>query len=267
VSCTYALKVYADDFADRVWAHALELAGCSGIAPDAVCLPIRYLPDERLLVFPWVEGPCLADIADDRCAALFRSAADLAASLHRLAIVPEPPTTPAQLVAHVAARCEHLRHRWPDAVPVMEPLVSALVDAASLLDPAEPALVHGDLWAGQLVWTGERLVMLDLDAFGYTDPAYDVGHFLAQLERGGLLDRGRAARATAWGACFLEAYRAAMPGISTRNVAFYRALTLARKIHTVRRTEPAAWPRLAAALARRARAALDEMASATVSAG
>ena len=57
-----------------------------------------------------------------------------------------------------------------------------------------------------------------------------------------------------------------MPTVSPRNVAFYHALTLTRKIHTVCRTDPAGWPRLAVALARRARAALAEMAPTAVSA-
>src|SRR5205085_2566043 len=93
------------------------------------------------------------------------AAADAACSvqsLHRLPLAPESPTTPEQLIAQVAARCERLRRRWPDAAPVMEPMVSALADAVSSLDPAEPAPVHGDLWAGQFLWTGERLVLLDL---------------------------------------------------------------------------------------------------------
>ena len=45
----------------------------------------------------------------------------------------------------------------------------------------------------EMLRTGEvpknrRLVLLDLDMFGYSDPAYDAGHFLAQLERRCLLD-------------------------------------------------------------------------------
>ena len=263
---SFALKAYADDFGARVWAHARALAACRELAPGGVCLPIRYVAHERLLVFPWVDGRCLSDIEHDRAPELFRQAACLTASLHRLPLAPESPTTPEQLIAQVAARCERLRRRWPDAAPVMEPMVSALADAVSSLDPAEPAPVHGDLWAGQFVWTGERLVLLDLDAFGYTDAAYDVGHFLAQLERGGLADPARAARADRLGATFFDAYRVSMPAVSARNVAFYRALTLARKIHTVRRTDPAGWPRLAVALARRARAALEAMAPAAVSA-
>jgi streptomycin 6-kinase len=257
----YALKAYGDDFGAGVWEHARALAACRDLAPGGVCLPIRYVAGERLLVFPWVDGRCLSDVADDAAPELFRSAARLTASLHRLALAPEPPTTPEQLVATVGARCERLRRRWPEAAPVMEPLVSALADAVSALDPADPVPVHGDLWAGQFLWSGERLVLLDLDAFGYTDPAYDVGHFLAQQEREALVDPGRAARADRLRSCFLDAYRTAMPTVSSRNVAFYRALTLARKIHTMRRIEPARWPGLVAQLAGRARAALEEMAT------
>jgi len=263
---SYALKAYADDFGARVWAHARALAACREMAPGSVCLPIRYVAHERLLVFPWVDGRCLTDIEDDRAPELFRRAACLTASLHRLPLAPESPTTPEQLIAHVAARCDRLRRRWPEAAPVMEPLVSALADAVGSLEPSEPAPVHGDLWAGQFLWTGERLVLLDLDAFGYTDAAYDVGHFLAQLERAGLVDPARAAHADRLRATFLDAYRRSMPAVSARNVAFYRALTLTRKIHTVRRTDPAGWPRLAVELARRARAALEDMAPAAVSA-
>jgi len=270
VACTVE-SVHPDRFVLRArvctrlgeW-RAYALKACGQMAPDGLCLPIRYVAQEHLLVFPWVEGRCLADIGDD--GALFRRAACLTASLHRLPLVPEPPTTPEQLIAHVGARCEWLRRRRPEAAPVMEPLVPALTDAVTALDPAQPTAVHGDLWAGQFLWTGERLVLLDLDAFGYTDAAYDVGHFLAQLERGGLVDPARAARADRLRATFLDAYRSSMPAVSARNVAFYRALTLARKIHTVCRTDPVGWPRLAVALARRARAALEEMATAAVSA-
>ncbi|HVH66870.1 MAG TPA: aminoglycoside phosphotransferase family protein [Gemmatimonadales bacterium] len=258
---SYALKAYADDFCAGVWAHAQALAACREMAPGDLCLPIRYVARERLLVFPWVDGRCLSDVVEDAAPELFRRAARLTASLHRLALAPEPATTPEQLVALVGARCERLRRRCPEGAPVMEPLVSALAHAASALDPAEPALVHGDLWAGHFLWSGEQLVLLDLDAFGYTDPAYDVGHFLAQAEREALVDPARAARADLLRSCFLDAYRTAMPTVSSRNIAFYRALTLTRKIPTLRRIEPARWPGLAAKLAGRARAALEEMAT------
>jgi hypothetical protein len=95
--------------------------------------------------------------------------------------------------------------------------------------------------------------------FGYTDPAYDVGHFLAQLERRCLVDPAVRAQEAKWLGSFRDAYLAAMPNVSPRNVSFYRGLTLIRKIYTLCRRQPQEGPALAPHLAERARAALEEV--------
>jgi hypothetical protein len=259
---SYALKVYSDDFGERVWAHAQALAQHDRSPRDSLCLPTRYIPHERTLVFPWVEGRTLSDVVTGGTTELLRRAAGMAADLHRLPIVPEPPTAPQQLLAATEARCDRLCSRWPEMAPIIEPLRSELAEACGCLDPADPAPVHGDLWAGQFVWTGDRLVLLDLDMFGYTDPAYDAGHFLAQMERCAVCAPIRPAHADHWLAAFRTAYLTAMPMVSARNIAFYRGLTLVRKIYTIRRTQPADWARIVPGLAVRAHAALEDVASA-----
>lgn len=258
----YALKVYSDDFGREVWEHSQALAKHYPPNRDGLCLANAYLPRERMLVFPWVEGVFFSEIVDERKPELLQQAARIAANLHRAAIVPEQPTTAQMIVEETRARCERLRRRWPAAAPITEPLMAALQEALTLLDPAKPALVHGDLAAGQFLWTGERLVLLDLDMFGYTDPAYDAGHFLAQLERRCLFDGPLQACAARWLACFRDSYLAAMPQVSPRNVTFYRGLTLVRKIYTLCRKQTAEWPQLVPQLAARARAALQAVASA-----
>jgi len=215
-----------------------------------------------MLVFPWVDGVSLSTIVDSRAPELLRQAAELAAHLHRRAVVPEPPTTVQMIVEATRARFDRLRSLWPDTTPIIEPLLAVLEDVMAVLDPAAPAPVHGDMWAGHFLWTGDRLVLFDLDAFGYTDPAYDVGHFLAQLERQRLSDPTLPAHAHGWPDCFRDAYLAAMPAVSTRNVSFYHGLTLIRKIYAVRKVQPDESPWLVPQLALRARAALLEAASA-----
>jgi tRNA A-37 threonylcarbamoyl transferase component Bud32 len=254
----YAVKVYADDFGEHVWAHSQALASRMQPNHDEPCLPTRYVSSERALVFPWVDGAFLSDIVDDRKPELLRRAARLAANLHCLPVVPEPATTAQMFVAETQGRCDRLRHRWPETAAMIEPLLAAIQDAAPLLDPAEPAPVHGDLAAGQFLWTGDRLVLLDLDMFGYADPAYDAGHFLAQLERRCLWDRTLPAHADDWLACFRDAYLSVMPQVSPRNVAFYQGLTLVRKIYTIFRKQTADRALLAPQLAARARAALED---------
>src|SRR5437867_3476165 len=254
----YALKVYSDDFVERVWTHSQALARHHQPKKSGLCLASRYIPGERLLVFPWVEGQFLSEIIDERKPELLRQAAGLAADLHRLPIVPEELTTAQMLFEETRARSDRLRLRWPQTGPIIEPLMAALQETLPLLDPAEPAPVHGDMAARQFLWTGNRLVLLDLDMFGYADPAYDAGHFLAQLERRRLWDRDLPAHACRWPTCFRDAYLAAMPRVSPRNVSFYCGLTLMRKMYTVCRRDPAEGPKLVPRLAACARAALRE---------
>src|SRR6266513_1842062 len=149
----YALKAYADDFGEQVWAHAQLLAG-------------------RLL----------SKIVDGRKVELLRHAAAVAADVHRVPIVPERLTTAQMLVDETRARCDNLRPGWPGTAAMVEPLLTELHSAVPHLDSTEPAPVHGDMAAGQFLWTGDRLVLLDWDMVGSADPASDAGHFLAQLE-------------------------------------------------------------------------------------
>src|SRR3989442_1001983 len=141
-------------------------------------------------------------------------------------------------VEEAVARSERMRNRWPQTSRLVEPLVAGLEAAARHLDPARPAPIHGDMAAGQFLWTGERLVLLDIDMFGYADPAYDAGHFLGQLQRRCLVDLTVREYERRWLDSFREAYFAAMPTVSERNVSFYRGLTLMRKIYTLCRRQP-----------------------------
>ena len=255
----YALKAYSDDFGERVWAHAQRLAEHLPPQLHRPSFPIRYLPQQRVLVFDWVEGQILSKIVDGRKQELLRQAAALAADLHRAPLVPERPTTAQMLVDETRARCDNLRPIWPGTADMVEPLLAELQAAVPHLDSTDPAPIHGDMAAGQFLWTGDGLVLLDWDMFGFADPAYDAGHFVAQLERRCTLDPTLPPEAGRWPGCFRDAYLAAMPRVSSRNVSFYRALTLLRKTYTVCRRQPAEGPHQAVRLAARARAALEDV--------
>jgi phosphotransferase family enzyme len=252
-----ALKVYADDFGRTVWRLAQALAGRDGSVHDGVCVPTRYLPERRTLVFGWVEGPRLSEVVDERKLELLRRAARLVADLHRAPLVAVPPLTADMVVADTLDRCGRLRYRWPSMADSLESVLALVRKTANWLDLAVPRVVHGDLAAGQFLWTGSRLVLLDLDAAALADPAYDVGHFLGQLERRCVLDPSLPPHAREWLSCFRDAYRSAMPGISWRNVSFYQGLTLLRKMYTLCRRDTLGGPRLAVPLAERARAAFE----------
>lgn len=263
---TYTVKCYCDDLVERVWAFTRMLADhLDGANGDRVGLPIAYVKQEWTLVSPWIDGVPLTEVTPPERAGLLRRAASMVVRLHRLAVAPEPPTTAVMLIEETLDRRERLRDRWPDTLAVVDPLVDALQELSASLDPAEPAPVHGDLGNAQLLWaqTADRLVLFDWDRFGYADPAFDVGHFLAQLDRMAVLDPTVQALAPDWVSAFFDSYVEAMPQVSSRNVAFYRAMTLVWKIHTICRVQPAAWPQLVPQLAQAARAALQAAAAPT----
>jgi len=253
----YALKVYSDDFGGQMWALAQTLLEHQPSNHNGLCLPRQYLRQERALVYPWVDGTRLSDIVDDRKPELLRRAAALAADFHRTRQAAVPALTPEMVVAETLDRCGRLRYRWPSIEPTLKPLIRLLQRAAAVLDPAQPALIHGDMAAGQFLWTGDRLVLLDMDTTCLGDPAYDVGHFLGQLERRCVLDASLPAHAREWLSCFRVAYPATTLGVSWRNVSFYQGVTLVRKMYTLSQRDPIGGPQLASRLAERARAAFE----------
>lgn len=256
----FALKVYADDLGDRMWTLGRSLAERLPTNHDGLWLPRQYMPDVRTLVFPWVEGTRLSEIVDERRPELLRRAAALAAGIHRIREIDVPTLTLEMVIAETLDRCGWLCCRGPSLEVTIRPLVRLLQRAATELDPARPTLIHGDLAAGQFLWTGERLILLDMDTACRADPAYDLGHFLAQLERRCLTDKSLPAQAASWPACFRDAYPAEALGVSWRNVAFYQGVTLLRKTFTLCQRDPVGGPRLAVRLAKRARAAFESVA-------
>jgi len=256
---TFALKGYADDFVERVWAYSRALAQVHRPNHRGLSLPIHYHASDRLLISDWIPGVFLSDVLDERKPELLREAALLTAEIHRLPLVPERLTTAEMIVEEVIARCGRLVGKWPETSSLVEPLMVELQQAATCLEPAEPAPVHGDLSPGQFVWTGERLVLFDLDSFGYTDPAYDVGHFLAQVERRSIVDFTVRPLTRAWLSHFEDAYLKQMPRVSRRNIAFYRGLILVAKMYTIRRREPTYWEGPLSLLATHAHTVFEEV--------
>jgi hypothetical protein len=254
---SYAVKVYCDDFGGDMWGLARALAGRRPSSSDRLCEPLRYLPEERALVFPWVDGTRLSDIVDERKLALLRRAAVLAADFHRARPTPAPLLTPETVVADAVERSRRLQDRCPALEPTLRELIGLLEGAVAELDPQPPTMIHGDMAAGQFLWTGERLVLLDMDTIARGDPAYDIGHFLGQLERRCVLDASLPPHAGEWLSCFRAAYPAEALGVSWRNVSFYQGVTLFRKMYTLAVRDPIEGPWLAARLAERARAALQ----------
>ena len=170
----YAFKSYADDSGRRIMAVSQALATWwrQRQEPCVVCVPAAYVPDEGLLISRWVAGrPADAGLERDHSAPLAGMAATLA-HLHRAQVVPEAVTSVSTIVEATVTRCERLSRRQPAVADMLAPLVDALPSALPCLAPAVPTVVHGDVAPHHFLWDGHEMVLLDLDLYGYTDPAY-----------------------------------------------------------------------------------------------
>jgi hypothetical protein len=270
----YALKGYGDARGTRLAGLYAALAGhwARRGEPCPALTPLGYFADERLFVFPWLHGVSLAEaIAQARAGLVERAVAELPpvlARLHATPIEPEPATRAEEMLSLAVAHWESgYPRRFREARrAVVEPLMRELQAAAARLAPAAPALVHGDAGPGNFLYHGTGWRLLDLDAYGYADPAYDVGYLCAKLETQCLAQPALAARAGELMRAMRDACLAAMPEVSPCNVAFHYGMTLSRKtlaqvLRGLPREELPRFPAAAAPLLARIHAALGEAAA------
>jgi hypothetical protein len=157
-----------------------------------------------------------------------------------------------------ATRARLLEQYVPDLTPEVRPLTDALCAALAALptDTLRPG--HGSYKSSQLMVRDGAVFIVDFDQFCLTDPALDVGYFLAYLRPAGLWYHraGRRAWFEAAAEAFLAAYldrlaergesAATGAGIAGRAHVFEAALLLkiaarrANRLHSPRPGEVAA---------------------------
>ena len=257
----FVFKGYADDCGQRIMHAFHAMAPCPECPPDTcpVSRPLAYIPQERLLISRWAHGQTVWAHLERGDTALLARIPSVLAQLHQAEVRPEAATTAQAHLDEVLRKCKQVCKRWPAAAATVRPLMAALQEALPLLDPAAPALVHGDMKPEHCMWNGGHVSLIDLDSFRYTDPAYDAGRFLAVLHRQCLHHPALMARVPEMLAIFRDAYLTAVPAVSARNIAFYYALTFARKIRCdlYHLQVPANWPQVVATYAHYAMSALQ----------
>ena len=133
-----------------------------------------------------------------------------------------------------------------DLLPALGPRARELAQrfARLLRKPArEPAILHGDFYAHQvLVRLDGEITFLDLDEAKRGDPRYDIGNFIAHLQR--LIPAGAltASEAEAAGDSLLAGYRGAGGNYSLAECRPFIGAALLRLAHEPFRKRELDWP-------------------------
>ena len=204
----------------------------------------------RILVSEWCSGQCLSDVYRQPGfdLAAIEQLGGLLAAFHQY---DDGSALPRRFPGSEAAVLQALA----EGVQAIAPALAA--DARSLarrlsrqLDALQPMqrTIHGDFYAGQVLYAADGLQLLDYDEVCMGHPAADVGLFLAHLERDALCGRVSRQRAAELESMFLQGYFSAADWTALAAVDLYTATGLMQLLHTAFRNCEADWSQQMAAL-------------------
>jgi aminoglycoside phosphotransferase (APT) family kinase protein len=171
--------VVVRDHGDDAESAAFEAAVLGRLAGGAVAVPRVLLVDGGTLVISRLPGR--PEFAPRDPAAWAEGLAATLAAIHRLPTEPFRDLVPdhdRDLAEHIGAGPSEALLGHPDGAP----LWSELTRRYPALRPVEPRLLHGDYFAGNVLWSRRRVAgVVDWEACGLGAAGSDVGNCRAEL--------------------------------------------------------------------------------------
>ena len=213
---------------------AEQLARCT--SDVTVLRPQAWTPADQLLLYPYAPGLPLSQLltTNQPVLPMLHRAGVALRTLHEAPCPPTLPLTQKNFTSEVKATLqagEHLAVLAPALYRTLCTLLEQVQERYQRCPAVEPSFTHSDFKADHLLVDRDQLTLIDFDSCVLTDPAADVGKFLADLRWWHALD-SRFALPQAQ-AAFLTGYGLATSSPELARARLYESLILAKS--TVRR--------------------------------
>ena len=261
---TLFAKIYNSDKGARTFDVATRISDWLAEQNNGISAvrPLAYIAAEGLVLYPCVVGTPLSELLREPGPATDRHLRAAGAAIRALHQTPESlielqPHSFAKELKGIVSASEHVRPLLPATSAAIASLIERARGLHEQLPQEPPAFAYGDFKADHLWVTPAGMTLIDFDTCYLSDPAIDLGKFLADLQwwyDGSGLDGVAAAQEQ-----FLAGYGPTTPDRLAR-ARLYEALVLTKS--TVRRVKlfDRDWAPRTERLIGRATAVLDRLA-------
>ena len=220
------LKAYTDKDYQVAYNNATKFQ-----SRDVLCLakPIGASQSNNIIVFEWLSGYLLSEVIAERNLelSLIKNIGVALAEFHT-----QHPNKLKSMSRETEAQNLLLLANWLSLVcPPLSKQINFLAqklvgDLVSL--PALNYPIHGDFYADQVIITGDRIAIIDLDRAMGGDPAADLGNFLAHLERQVVYGKLSKSQISQIYKALQSGYQTVSPELITARIKLYAAIGLFR---------------------------------------
>ncbi len=228
-------KVYHDERGRGIFSNIEQLWNWSvnvrRARPPIFPRPIGYLPDLRVGFHEAMEGKGLFDIEDEPMRnKVIERTAELLSAFHDSGLVVEGRYLPEDEYSLLERSLESLDILFPEYRTRGRQVIDRIREVGNAAGTSGfvRSITHRDFYDKQVIAGPAGLSLIDLDTVTMSDPALDVGNFLAHLHLRALQGRLSIPGSRREASLFESTYRRCSPGVDKTRVAFYQATSLFR---------------------------------------
>ncbi|MDQ2998292.1 MAG: aminoglycoside phosphotransferase family protein [Chloroflexota bacterium] len=186
---TLFAKIYNSDKGARTFEVAVRISDWLAEQDNGISAvrPLAYIAAEGLVLYPRVVGTPLSELLREPGPATdahLRAAGAAIRALHQTpeSLIALQPHSFAKELKGIVSASEHVRPLLPATSAVIASLIARARALHEQLPQEPPAFAYGDFKADHLWLTPAGMTLIDFDTCYLSDPAIDLGKFLADLQ-------------------------------------------------------------------------------------